>query len=64
MDSLHFSLHFHSQARKEEVDSGDGSALYSDLHKRKPLLEIPFNLTFLHFHQKLNSPSILQKKYT
>merc|ERR1712074_252307 len=32
---------------------------------RKPLLkEIPFDLTFLHFHQKLNSPSILQKKST
>ena len=30
---------------------------------RKPhLKEIPFNLTYLHFHQKLNSPSILHKK--
>ena len=34
MDSLHFTF-FHFFTRKdggEEVDSGDGSALYSDLH--------------------------------
>ena len=43
MDSLHFTFHFHfSQARKEEVDSGDGSALYSDLQKKAPF-KIPLN---------------------
>ena len=35
-----------------------------NLHRKHLLKEIPFNLTFLHFHQKLNSPSILQKKST
>ena len=36
-----------------EVDSGDGSTLYSNLHERKFLSkEIPSNLTFLNFHQK------------
>merc|ERR1712030_206668 len=40
-----------SQARKEEVDSEDGSAPYSDLQKKAPFI-IPLNLTFFHFHQK------------
>ena len=46
-----------------KVNSGDVSALYSDLFKTKPLLKvISFIWYLLHFHQKLNPPSILHLK--
>ena len=59
---FHFSLHFHSQSKKVLILNAARARL---ARGRKPFLkEIPFNLTYLHFNQKLNTPSIIQKKTT